>query len=333
MSGRIGLIIVQAIGALSIIPYPFVLIANIMSIAAEGQTVAGAAPFVLLSLYPAVWIVLDVLAWRAMGRGSVGLAFVYSSVPVVLSLGGVLFFMLDTRAASRREKDRLRAVQARVNRANPLAWTLMCYYGRPRYQGTTPVSLDTVLKAIAGAPGINDPVPEDGTPLRIALWNLKMRWDGTPGGDRPEERVRIVRELIAHGAQLSGDERTFLQDVVRVKLARLKDPAIEAAETEHENPLVWRIVKSAGRARVELRPEDTGLLNRPTRLYGTPLLASMLLLDQGALAADLIEAGARLSREEERDPAGKQALEDLFKNRPQLRRVYGRSPETGPARE
>ena len=319
MSVRIGLILVQAFGALSLIPYPFVLIANVMSIAAEGQTLAGATPFVLLSLYPAVWIVLDVLAWRAMSRGSVGLAFVYSSVPVVLSLAAVLFFMLDTRAASRREKDRLNVRKSRVEQANPLAWTLMCYCGQPRYQGTTPVPFDTVLKAIADAPKINDPVPEDGTPLRIALWNLKLKWDGTPNGEHSEQGLRIVRGLVAHGAQLSGDERTFLQDVVRLKLATFKD---EAAVTERENPLVWRIVKSVGR--VELRPEDTRLLNKPTRLYGTPLLASMLLLDQGALAADLIEAGARLSRDEERDPAGKQALEDLFKNRPSLKQIYGR---------
>jgi hypothetical protein len=41
MSHRAGLIVLQAIGGLSIIPYPFVLLANIISIAAQGQSVSG----------------------------------------------------------------------------------------------------------------------------------------------------------------------------------------------------------------------------------------------------------------------------------------------------
>jgi len=70
------------------LPYPAILVANVMSMAAEGprglERVKAAAPFALLSLYPVVWIVLFKWSWRAMGRGQTGLALVLSSVPSVL---------------------------------------------------------------------------------------------------------------------------------------------------------------------------------------------------------------------------------------------------------
>jgi len=314
---RIGLIVLQGTGALSIIPYPFILIANVMSIAANGQTPRGAVPYVLLSLYPAVWIALDAFSWRALGRGSIGWAFALSIVPVAASLIGVAFWVADSRADQRKEQARLQAMREKIERANPLAWSVMCFYAA-RYDGTTPLGIDAVLKLIAESPRVNDPVPEYGTPLRIALWNLNLKWDGTPGRNHSPESLRIVRALVAHGARLSGDERAFLPDVVRLKLAMLNEPV----DTERENPLVWRIVRSANGAPVKVGANDVPLLNKPTRLYGTPLLAALLLLDQGVVAGELIEAGAHLSREEERDPAGASALELLFRDRPGLQSAY-----------
>ena len=61
MGYRTGLGLLQGIGALSILPYPFILIANVMSIAAEGQTARGPLPYVLLSLYPAGARALELL--------------------------------------------------------------------------------------------------------------------------------------------------------------------------------------------------------------------------------------------------------------------------------
>jgi hypothetical protein len=71
-----------------------------MSIAAEGpkgwDRFVAALPFLLLSLYPIVWIALYAWSWRLMGRGSIGWAFALSSIPVVLSVVGVtLFFRSD----------------------------------------------------------------------------------------------------------------------------------------------------------------------------------------------------------------------------------------------
>jgi uncharacterized membrane protein len=49
---RNGLILIQVLGGLSILAYPFVLLANIMSMAAPGQSHMGALVLVLLSTYP-----------------------------------------------------------------------------------------------------------------------------------------------------------------------------------------------------------------------------------------------------------------------------------------
>ena len=97
MGWRIGLVVLQAVGAISIVPYPAILVANVMSIAAEGpsgwERFRTALPYLLLSLYPIVWIALYRWSWRLMGRGATGSAFLASAVPLVLSaLGVILFF-------------------------------------------------------------------------------------------------------------------------------------------------------------------------------------------------------------------------------------------------
>ena len=148
MSYRIGLGLLQGIGALSILPYPFILIVNVMSIAAKGQTARGALPYVLLSLYPVVWIALDALSWRALGRGSLGGAFVLASLPVAASLAGIASWAVESRADQQREQARLQTLRAKIEQANLLSWSVMCFYWN-RYTGTTPLSLDALLKAIA----------------------------------------------------------------------------------------------------------------------------------------------------------------------------------------
>jgi hypothetical protein len=87
------IITLQGIGALSILPYPFVLVANVMAMAAPGRTARTTAFWALLSLYPLVWIGLDVVAWRAMSRGAVALAIGLSSIPaIVTAAAGVYVF-------------------------------------------------------------------------------------------------------------------------------------------------------------------------------------------------------------------------------------------------
>ena len=93
---RVGLALLQAAGALSLIPHPAILVANVMSMAAEGTKgkarLRAALPFLLLSLYPVVWIALYAFSWREMSRGATGRAFGLSSVPVMLSVAGAVAF-------------------------------------------------------------------------------------------------------------------------------------------------------------------------------------------------------------------------------------------------
>ncbi|HUA57478.1 MAG TPA: hypothetical protein VML19_01915 [Verrucomicrobiae bacterium] len=55
---RNGLIVLQVVGGLSLLPYPFVLLANVMSLAAPGHNAANAVPWISLCFYPLVWIAL-----------------------------------------------------------------------------------------------------------------------------------------------------------------------------------------------------------------------------------------------------------------------------------
>lgn len=97
MTSRVGLILLQALGGLSFLPYPAILLANVMAMAGEGprgaQRLLLVAGFGLLSLYPLARIALWTLSWRAMGRGAPGMAFGLSTIPVAVTLAaaGLLF--------------------------------------------------------------------------------------------------------------------------------------------------------------------------------------------------------------------------------------------------
>jgi hypothetical protein len=100
----------------------------------------------------------------------------------------------------------------------------------------------------------------------------------------------------------------------------LLDPPFD---TQTENPLVWRILKRGNGEQITLGAGEMPLINKPTRLYGTPLYAA-LLTNGFYIFPDLVNAGARLSPAEERDPAAAKALARMFEQRPELRAVYGR---------
>src|SRR5215469_4211017 len=117
---RTGLIVLQGIGALTILPYPFVLLANVMSIAAPGQTKLGALPFLLLSVYPLVWIGLWVVSWLSLKSGSVGLAFALSSVPVLALVAAVGFYLYSEVSVASFYKGQSDDVRRKMEPVNPL---------------------------------------------------------------------------------------------------------------------------------------------------------------------------------------------------------------------
>jgi hypothetical protein len=328
MSTRAGLIVLQAIGALSIIPYPFILLANVMSIAAPRQTPLGASPFILMSVYPVIWIALYMFAWRALARGSTGVAFALSSVPALVCLGGGALFLSGTRTVATFNNKAAEDARKQVEPINPLLWTILCVGGKDRFAGVTPVTVEQALKAIeTNAALVNVAVPPYGTPLRNALLNVAFNIDGTLGNrmhepaSRQQDLIRVVRSLVAHGARLEPEERSNIWRSWQLRRAMFDGPV----NTGAENPLVWKIVvrKSNDTDQFTINGDELRLINKPTRLHGTPLYAA-LVTGGYYIFPGLIKAGARLSTSEERDPAAARALKEMFEKRPELRGTYGR---------
>ena len=318
---RNGLILLQALGGLTILAYPFILLANIMSIAAPGQTRVGVVPFVLLCFYPIVWIALYFISWRAMARGATGLAFGLSSVPALSLLGvfglyiygwvGYAHFIGGPNSDARRK----------IEPINPLLWAIWSTGGDTRFPPGPAAPVAQALLAIDANPGqVNLAVPPYGSPLKVAVDNLALDFGkGTvlhPA--RQQELTQVVRSLVAHGAHFAADEIS-LRDQWKLRLA-LHDGPITTID---ENPLVWRIVtrQRDGSNIFALREDEIPLANRSTTLHGTPLYAA-LVVDAPDAVSEVIKAGGHLSTEEARDPAAAATLEQVFAHDPGLRQDY-----------
>ena len=320
---RIVLVVLQAVGAVSLLPYPAILAANAMQIAAEGQQGFGrltsALPYVLLSLYPAVWLGLYGWSWRAIAHGGTARAFTLSSIPAALSLAGFAWFLMWGQEDRKCEDTRVEQIRKQVEAVNPLAWTIMRSAGPFDDPGAPPLPAAAAIVEISKAPvaNLNVPVGDYGTPLAIALRYLRSR-AVTPS---QEDRLRVVKALLARGAALAPGERSNLLYASLLRQASAGGPDTTASE----NPLVWRIRNREVQARqpFALRTDELPLLNVTTRRYGTPLWAALSNMDD-ALAVNLIEAGARLSPEEAGDPAGAAALSELFRGSEALRSRYYR---------
>jgi len=295
---RNGLIVLQAVGALSILPYPVVLLANIMSIAAPGHNAINALPWILLSFYPLVWIGLYVFAWRAMARGAVGLAFGLSSVPALACLIVVVIYvfswisfglgMAGVGSGGLHSKT--------YPDHNPLVDSIALVGQDIQLAPGPAAALEKALHEVDANPAlVNLSVPAHGSPLNVALGNLSIRLDGTITGDslRQQDRVRLVRALVARGGHLNADEATDLRKTWMLRRALYDGPIT----TRSENPLVWRIVthdrgdskpfnpltdqlppRSDGPAPFFLKENETPLLNQGTRLHGTPLYAACSIM-------------------------------------------------------
>jgi len=318
--------LLQVVGAVSILPYPFVLLANIMSIAATGQTPVGALPFILLSSYPVVWIILYVFSWRALSRGAAGLAFGLASVPALACMVVVGLYAYGWASVGNFNKDSTAADRKNIEHLNPLLWAIWSSAGERRFPPIPSIPVEQALQAIDANPTlVNLPIPPYGTPLKVAVMNVAINVDGSLIGDvqRQEDLIRIVRALVAHGAHLGADENTVLDNRWRLRRAMHEGPITTASE----NPLVWRILtrKRDGVTLFSLHKDEIPLLNKSTELHGTPLYAA--LTEDGRDAyAELINAGARLSREEERDVAASQALSRAFGIFPELQSAYEKAP-------
>ncbi len=315
---KVALTLLQALGAFTLLPYPAVLLASVMSIAGEGprgaQRLLIAIPYLLIALYPVFWIALYVWSWRLLGRGAVAGAFFLSLIPVVAGAAGAYFLLSDTATDRQAQEKAAREEKVRVEDKNALVWTIVCA-GPRRPPGAPPVSTGLVLAAIASATKLNDAAPPYGTPMRAAVSQLQYRFDGSAEDSRQHDLERIVRALAAGGAHLNDVESKDLDLAWRQRRALFDGPIT----TRTENPLVWRLLEIADPQgayvrdgkQFELHPDDRPLLNLSTRLHGTPLYTAVRFRD-ARLAQDLVRAGAGLSAEEASQPGVSEQLDKLL---------------------
>ena len=322
---RTGLIILQGIGALSLLPYPFVLLANVMSIAAPKQTLFGALPFLLLSIYPLLWIGLWVISWLALKSGSVGLAFGLSSVPVLAIVVAFVLYTYSEVSVARFYKSQADDVRQKMETANPLLWTIYRVGGAHRFPAGPVVPVDQAIREIDASPErMNIAAPPYGTPLNVAVSELAFAFTDSPLAKSPYQQDvnRLVRTLVAHGAHFSETEKTDLPAQWKLKRAL------------YDGPITTATGKSSGMANPDrasamaadafmLQLDELPLLNQPTKLHGTPLYAAMLEDGPDAIT-ELIKAGAHLSPEEERDPAASATLQRILSNDSELQRAYSK---------
>jgi len=106
---RIGLAAVQVLGGVSLLPYPAILVASVMGMAAEGpkgfQRLKTALPYALLAAYPVVWILLYLRSWRAVAEGSTEAAFALSAIPLVMSVAGIVWYLRSEAADKKKRRD------------------------------------------------------------------------------------------------------------------------------------------------------------------------------------------------------------------------------------
>lgn len=322
MTNRVLLILLQVVGAVSIVPYPFILIANVMSIAAPGQTAIGASPFILLSIYPVIWIILDIISWRLIGRGATGWAFALSSIPALFVLAGLVWYASSEKTAGATYARLGEESRKEIEPLNPLVWKIKCTGGKELTMNGPEISIDEAIAAIEpNMQYINVPAGVNGTPLRMALFNLNAYPDGTPWPDGLfNGKVRLIRALVAHGAKLGAPVSEALGDMVpefRLKLAMMEGPVT----TQTENPFVWKILQHKRGTPLEVDKDDLALLNKPTKLHGTPL-KTVLMLYSPDLFRQLVTAGAHLTPEEEAEPATATQLDKLLTQNSDLRSAY-----------
>lgn len=106
---RVVLILFQCVGVIGLIPWPAVVVASVMSLAAErspGQPrfTPISIFFLLAPTYPVIWIISYKAAWRAMNAGLSTRGFLLSAVPVFLSLLAAVIWKWTDRPPAKTPK-------------------------------------------------------------------------------------------------------------------------------------------------------------------------------------------------------------------------------------
>jgi hypothetical protein len=330
MTTKNKLLLLQAIGAVTLLFYPGVVLATIMAVGSQQGDDAGIAaligPIVLVAsfAYPVIWAALWWSSWRALRRGETRRALVLSAPPAAIAVIGVVATMVMTLLASMGIGDRHEALLARSQ--NPLAASLIEFPNGSLNWSQLQEEIRNADRTL-----LFQEVEYDGTPLRIALRSTKLA-SSLDSSLAPRHSLEIVRLLLARGATLSAAELETDAETVWVAQAIERGVTLPDRGAAQENALVWTIVTAPAQddrsfdAAIESAATDRALLNRSTRAYGTPLRAALLRKFNRA-AELLISRGATLSTTEADIPSVVHQLDTLLaeSSNPQLRDVYVRS--------
>lgn len=106
---RVVLILFQCVGVIGLIPWPAIVVASVMSLAAERSPGQPRFPpisifFLIVPFYPVIWILAYKAAWRAMTAGLTPRAFLLSAIPVGLSLLAAVIYKWTDRPPAKVPK-------------------------------------------------------------------------------------------------------------------------------------------------------------------------------------------------------------------------------------
>ena len=281
MTPKQKLLVLQGVGAVTLFPYPGVVLATIMAVGSQRESDSGPVALigpVLLAAsvaYPVIWVALWWSSWRALRSGETRRALVLSAPPAALTLIGVVGTMVVTLLASMGVGDRHEALLARDQ--NPLAASIIEFPNGSLNWRELQEEIRNADPAL-----LSKEVEYDGTPLRIAVrsTNLASSLDSSLA---PRHSVEIVRLLLARGAKLSAVELETDPGTVWAAQAIEGGITLPDRGAAQENPLVWTIVTARAQDERSLEAaienaaaKDRALLNRVTRAYGTPVRAALL---------------------------------------------------------
>jgi hypothetical protein len=329
MTTKQKLLVLQAVGALTLLPYPGVILATIMSAGSQRGTglVALIGPMLVVAAvaYPVLWAALWWSSWRALRRGEVRRALILSASPAALAVIAVVSMVVIAVLSSLGIGDRTEALLAREQ--NILAAHLIEF---PDGTLTWRELQEEIRNADPAL--LSKEVDYAGTPLRIALTATRLA-SSLDSSQAPRHTLEIARLLLARRAKLSAAELETEADLVWVAQTIELGVTLPDPGAAQENSLVWTMVTAGAQDEQSLEgaieaaaTTDRALLNRATRTYGTPLRASLLRKFTRA-AEQLIARGATLSVAESGIPSLAHQLDALLSEsaNPQLREVYEHS--------
>jgi hypothetical protein len=151
---RSTLLLMQIAGAVTLLAYPMVLVASLMSLAAEPSGASGLVTALMRLLfaaslaYPVIWGVLWFASWRAFKRGRPVLAALLSAPPLLIlaSFAGLMAFSSAYGAwTGRGYSAELTKEADRVAATDPLMAAAMRFERRSAssWNGATPAPTTT----------------------------------------------------------------------------------------------------------------------------------------------------------------------------------------------